>query len=628
MALNNCKLIGSGGIQNLVNHEHGAGQSGIPNQVLYIIPNEGYAVSAVDFSVSDVSYASNNNSLTWTHDGTSITIADGNINSITLSNTSTAGEPDNKVKVEVDVKDDYQMPSANTTLIIDIDGNAIDLSLIRVIPHLEVTANASLVNLMLNTLSVTPVASDTINYPPEITMHQHTDYNATNPAGDKHIDYFECTIQPDVMTKIATIVIEAGAHNININPLFLAGIEGGYGYLKYDLVETAAIVDPGTATGVSSGAIYKREYDLYFQDSVATELGWPSNYGSLGLFNTNYGARLVVERGVMLAPIVSEVTIDTFDFHNDLTDTVSDEGIPDKIDVVGLTAYDISVGGVNNTLPNASNPFMPGAVGTIVKADDDEPNLISIVGTPGATFTLGMQENNTDKTSQVGLPTVDNGSGTQVPAVSTIPASGVFTTKLKGIPENTGSTKNWDLTITAGSETLISPNSLKPQMTNSTITNAKANNTVMRFVQPKASVNLSVQGTSTSGDITITSYACQISGFGTSNVSTQEYKNDVYTYKPFTITGTAAGGTCTVTGVASFEKFGDDDLTLSLDLDNIFTLKEGGGFDSVTQPTEYVSAGMSTNNTKSLGSFTESSASTGAELSVSSLFASFTNTGN
>jgi len=114
MALTNCSI-------NTAQTVIQATDTNIPDQELYIVPEEGFTLSAVEFSVANVSYSSNSNNLTWTHDNNSVTLTTG-ITSIELSNTTTPHAVDNKIKVKVDLTNDYAMPNADTNLTIDIDG--------------------------------------------------------------------------------------------------------------------------------------------------------------------------------------------------------------------------------------------------------------------------------------------------------------------------------------------------------------------------------------------------------------------------------------------------------------------------------------------------------------------------
>ncbi len=99
MALTNCTITES----SLT--KVGGAQIGSDNIQLVITPNAGYVVSAAAFT---------NN--TGTLSG---------ISSISFSNSGTANTIGNTVLVAVDLTDTFVMPSANTTLTIDIDGAAI-----------------------------------------------------------------------------------------------------------------------------------------------------------------------------------------------------------------------------------------------------------------------------------------------------------------------------------------------------------------------------------------------------------------------------------------------------------------------------------------------------------------------
>lgn len=98
MALNNCSITSQSFTKT------GGQAIGSDNAQLVITPNTGYVVSASSFT-------NNTGSL------------DG-ISSISFSNSGTAGNVGNTVLVNVDLDDSYVMPSANTTLVIDIDGDA------------------------------------------------------------------------------------------------------------------------------------------------------------------------------------------------------------------------------------------------------------------------------------------------------------------------------------------------------------------------------------------------------------------------------------------------------------------------------------------------------------------------
>ena len=99
MALTNCTITES----SLT--KVGGSQIGSDNVQLVITPNSGYVVSAAAFT---------NNTGTL-----------AGVSSISFSNSGTANTIGNTVLVAVDLTDTFVMPSANTTLTIDIDGAAV-----------------------------------------------------------------------------------------------------------------------------------------------------------------------------------------------------------------------------------------------------------------------------------------------------------------------------------------------------------------------------------------------------------------------------------------------------------------------------------------------------------------------
>ena len=117
MALINCSI-------NSASLTKTGGQAiGSDNATLTITPSVGYVVEAVDFSVSNVSYTSNGNSLTWTHGQNGVSLPTG-VTSVTLANSTSANAVGNTVVATVDLTDSFVMPSSDTTLIVDIDGSA------------------------------------------------------------------------------------------------------------------------------------------------------------------------------------------------------------------------------------------------------------------------------------------------------------------------------------------------------------------------------------------------------------------------------------------------------------------------------------------------------------------------
>jgi len=117
MALTNCTISSQSFAKT------GGSAIGSDNAQLIITPNTGYVVSASDFT-------DNTGSVTG-------------ITSISLSDSGTAGEIGNTVLVDVDLDDTYIMPSANTTLTIDIDGSAQEIEYTLAGTYDTVVSNAT-----------------------------------------------------------------------------------------------------------------------------------------------------------------------------------------------------------------------------------------------------------------------------------------------------------------------------------------------------------------------------------------------------------------------------------------------------------------------------------------------------
>jgi len=103
-ALLNCQIVSD------VEATQTAGGSNINNYELYIIPDEGFTVSAADFS-----------------DNTEITFPESIgiiVLPITLTDTISPHHPANKVKINVDFEDNWVMPSSDYEVDIDISGSA------------------------------------------------------------------------------------------------------------------------------------------------------------------------------------------------------------------------------------------------------------------------------------------------------------------------------------------------------------------------------------------------------------------------------------------------------------------------------------------------------------------------
>ena len=104
MALINCKIVNSDGLEGFVSVTATDGVANIAHQYLYVVPDEGYVVSASDFSHGEID--------------------DTEIDSITFSDETEAGAVGNVVKITIDMDNAYSI-SANTEINIDFSGMAL-----------------------------------------------------------------------------------------------------------------------------------------------------------------------------------------------------------------------------------------------------------------------------------------------------------------------------------------------------------------------------------------------------------------------------------------------------------------------------------------------------------------------
>lgn len=117
MALNNCSINSQSFTKT------GGDAIGSDNAQLVITPNSGYVVSASDFT-------NNTGSIPG-------------VSSITLSDSSTAGSISNTVLINIDLDDAYVMPSNNTDIVVDIDGDANLISYTLTGVYSSIVSNAS-----------------------------------------------------------------------------------------------------------------------------------------------------------------------------------------------------------------------------------------------------------------------------------------------------------------------------------------------------------------------------------------------------------------------------------------------------------------------------------------------------
>lgn len=251
MALTNCTI-------NSVSVTAASGVTDIANQILYIVPDEGFTVSKIDFSVGDITHASNSSD-TWT-------IAGSTIDTITLSNTTTAHTVGNKVKVEINLDDTYSI-AADTNLTIDIDGTAQDENLISVKPVL-VQGDFWYLGGDYGVYTDCDITV-TAETPNGFTVAETTHTTANNNSLTSHKHWtFTGNVLSGVSTKIGTVSVERAAeHDVDRSVasanIYSQGSSWSTGHSKFEALNNTLIND-------SSGWGDKVTFDLYFSDTSST----------------------------------------------------------------------------------------------------------------------------------------------------------------------------------------------------------------------------------------------------------------------------------------------------------------------------------------------------------------------
>ena len=232
----------------------------------------------------------------------------------------------------------------------------------------------------------------------------------------------------------------------------------------------------------------KRVFDLFYQNNDSHNFSWPSSYETAGSMAHTDACKLALARPILVNALESSTdnTIDLINMHDDIPIDLGN--VPDKVvDDGNVTLFD------TGNILNPTHGVFAGDIGTITKATEDEPNLISIQGTPGTQFTLSLLENNTTKSGNGGLPT-----GTQ-----TIPESGVFKTAMNDVEENIAgrgggtATKNFDLIIQAVGTSAVSQSAGRAQQVGA-IGTGDANSVKLRYVQPVGVAKIKLTGSASS----------------------------------------------------------------------------------------------------------------------------------
>lgn len=381
------------------------GQGNITSQVLYISPDSGWVISATNFRVANRTYSQNSNSLTFTN-GVNGVVLDAAIYSITLADTTTSGLADNKIKVTVDLTG-YIMPGTDTTLIIDIDGDGEDASLINL--------RAVLLEPDLLHTTTTITAGSLITY---------VDLDEDSAPGLYDRNYFttESPIEPGVQIKLATVTIQVntGSYpNYQITPVSLAGVDGSFeGTDKFEILN---IIE----TYNSDNLLQTYKFDLMFTDDVdLNDNAWGSDYNTTGQYFPNVTTRLLFSSEEVTIPSaghdVDSALVSGSMYHSGFSDIYDYYVIPsdgslgdDKLTVTGDggATFDVdivedTVGGAFESLPNFPASFtLPSGPG---KTSVDIPVEFTTIGSVvEKTFTLTATATNG---ATMGIHTAPHGS--------------------------------------------------------------------------------------------------------------------------------------------------------------------------------------------------------------------------
>lgn len=550
MALTNCSIDSTSAVI-------AQGQGNIASQVLYVSPDPGWVVSATDFRVANVSYSSNSSSLVFTN-GVNGVVLDAAIYSITLADTTIAGLADNKIKVTVDLTG-YIMLNADTTLTIDIDGNAIDASLINL--------RAILLEPDLLHTTTTVVAESHITY---------FDLDDGSVPGIYDRNYFttDNSIEPGVQIKLAevTIQVNTGSYpNHQITPVSLAGVDGSFeGTDKFEILNVVE-------TYYSDNLLQTYKFDLMFTDDVdLSNNPWASDYTTTGQYFPNVTTRLLFSTEEITRPVTGNV-----------------------IDNVHTNFYVVDLHPSGFIIPDSGS------------LDDDK---LTVVGDAGATFDVDIVE-----TTAGG--TFNHLDG--FPASYTLP-SGPGKTEVS-IPVEFASVgslaeRTYSLTMTGTSDTIMG----KHTEINGSRNNANANNTVTNTFTQYKNPTIKVEGANSDGRLnwsavtkgptvvtqvgvagmnvdnlswrsdskgnTSVDFTLELTGTGTFVVDKQPVgftSGDDNTSSSFTESVTDHSNVISIhslvarqhtnydyaeiTGTIDFESYGTKDVTLTIDMQDIFS---------------------------------------------------------
>ena len=267
-------------------------------QILKIIPNEGYVISASDVTV-----------------GTAPT----GVSTITKADTGVAAAVDNKVSITVDI-DNTHTVTADSIISLDIAASA-----------------EPIVNYGLVRPAIIENVSQALNNGTAVFTHTSIS-TITEKSNINNVDthYFNSEVPLDTWVKIGVLTVSTTDNYTIVYPPYLVSNGSEVGLSKFDLIQTAIPVEDAT-----TGIISQYVFDLMFKDTGTTGFNWPSNWLATAVTDPEMSAVLSVKTNLVTVPAY-DYEITTGELGGGIEYT---EGSSDIVPSGGLQPMDVVYGG-------------------------------------------------------------------------------------------------------------------------------------------------------------------------------------------------------------------------------------------------------------------------------------------
>jgi len=238
----------------------------------------------------------------------------------------------------------------------------------------------------------------------ETTVTMTGTSTTTTDVGNIDVHYFNAEVPFDTWTKIGTVTVDADNDYTIVYPPYLVSNGSEVGLSKFDLIQTSVTED--AVTGIISNYVF----DLMFKDTGATGFIWPLGWAASAITDPEMSAVLSVK------------TI--------LVDVPEYDHVIDGVDLGGGTE-DVTSG--SDIIPSGGTP-------------PDEPMDTWYAGDAGSTFGISVTEvgGSAVTTEVVGTTTT-----------FTMDASGLQNVPLTFSANQSGNTKEYDVTISGTGTTAI-----------------------------------------------------------------------------------------------------------------------------------------------------------------------------